>query len=133
MKKTVLFGLLIIVLAFSFIGCGDGNGNNNNVNSAVLAQLVGEWNKGEQRISFSGNAQLAIIDIWVGTIDNVLIGLITNILSITTDKVTYGNPSFGVAEESFNFVISGNTLIVTNWSVTAQAGVMNGTYTRSQD
>jgi len=29
MKKTVFFGLLIIVLAFCFIGCDEGNGNGN--------------------------------------------------------------------------------------------------------
>ena len=27
MKKTVFFGLLVVVLAFGFIGCGDDNGN----------------------------------------------------------------------------------------------------------
>jgi len=137
-NKRFGLGILAMVLVFGMmvVGCDNStNGNNNvgSINSAVLAQLQGEWTKGEQRITFSGNAQFALIDIWAGNIDGVTTGLTTNILSITTNRVTYGNPQFGLPEESFNFSISGNTLTVTNWSVIAEASVMNGTYTRSEN
>jgi len=128
MKKTVFIGLLIIVLAFGFIGCDPDNSNGGSINSAVWAQLQGEWEKDSQSITFSGNTQLPLIEIGTGSS-----GLTTNVLTVTTNEVTFGNPYFGLPAESFNFSISGNTLTVTNWSVTDEASAMNGVFTRSQE
>ena len=39
MKKNVIFGMLVILLAFGFIGCGDGDGDSEN----IQLPYIGEW------------------------------------------------------------------------------------------
>ena len=50
----------------------------------------------------------------------------SSITSLTSDKVvTSSGPSF-------NFKISGDTIIITNWSVSSEATKWNGTYTKQK-
>jgi hypothetical protein len=130
-RKKFWLGILVMVLVFGMpvIGCDNGStGGSSSINSAAWAQLQGEWEKGEQSIGFSGNMRLPLIYIWTSSTT----GVITNVLTVTANQVTFGNPQFGLPAESFNFSISGNELTVTNWSVAAQASAMNGIFTRSQ-
>ncbi|MCL2129093.1 MAG: hypothetical protein FWH35_01900, partial [Treponema sp.] len=41
MKKTVFFGLLVIILTFSFIGCDNGNESNNDDPSPYAGNWTG--------------------------------------------------------------------------------------------
>ena len=129
-KRIFGMGILAMVPVFAMtvIGCDTGDGGGS-IDSAAWAQLQGEWEKGNQIIAFSGNTQLPLIEIWIGITGNRT----TNVLTVTGNQVTFGNPQFGLPAESFNFSVSGNTLTVSSWSVTAEAGTMNGIYTRSQD
>ena len=123
-NKKIWLGMLVMVLVFGMtvIGCDNGTtGDDGSIDSAVWAQLVGQWN------NVGGSTSLTFFENYLVRINLSYKG----VKSLSSNRMVIVCIT---TEASFNFVISGNTLTVSNWSgfhsPAANAAAMNGEYTR---
>ena len=154
-KEKMMVLVLILLIGFAFVSCNNDdntnnkneNSNNNsnndnsnndigNINNLIWEQLKNtEWEKESQHIKFTHtDGTTGMISCIYGP-GNSSGAIYSGIWILTTNKIIFGNGNY-----SFNFAISGNTLTVTNWSISENATNysynleasknMNGVYTR---
>jgi hypothetical protein len=118
---------LIAIIGFTMTACGDGGGGGGDA-WALLDETT--WVKGEgtdqimlKFYSFSSapNRWFFYGPMFGGE------GTASSITSVTSNRVTTSSGP------SFNFEISGDTIIITSWSIASEAAAWNGTYTKLQD
>jgi hypothetical protein len=117
MKKTVVFGLLVIMLAFGFNGCDDGNGNNDIIingwkvdpyahpNSTVNMEINGD------KLTFTGSVGFRNDNPNVGSVD---IGFIPNSQRLAALKNADGI-SFNVRVDSRPYSVEVRISDIVDW------------------
>jgi len=120
MKKTVFFGLLVILLVFGFLGC-DTNGNNNGNDNPFLGTWIQDGSGGAVKVVVNDSA-------WVASDNNITYNSGTYNYTGTTGifTVTYkGNGSAEVGSTGSVEIQSGKMVFTAFTDPN-----MNGTYSK---